>query len=62
MQKDITSPRKIAKKARKIYDKEMKKSAQEMGRLLGNFMKPKPKWVPWKLWMFGLGIFIKIKK
>lgn len=60
--KDITSPRKIAKKARAIYKKEMKKEAQEMGRMIGNILKPKPKWVPWKVWKFGLGIFIKIKK
>lgn len=60
--KDITSPAKIAKKARKIYRKEMKREAEAMGKLLGNVLKPKPRWVPWRVWMWGLNIFIKIKK
>lgn len=60
--KDMKSPRKIAKAAHKIYRKEMKKEAEEMGKAIGNVMKPKPKYVPWRLWMWGLGFFIKIKK
>lgn len=60
--KDITSPKKIAKKARAIYRKEMRKEAQQLGQLLGNALKPKPRWVPWKVWMWALGFFIKIKK
>lgn len=62
MNKDITSPRKIAKKARAIFNKEMKKEAQQMGRTLGNLLKPKPKYCPWWLWMAGIKIFIKVKK
>jgi hypothetical protein len=59
--KDITSPAKIARKARKIFRKEMKKEAEEMGRMIGNILKPKPRWVPWWLWMRGIKIFIKVK-
>lgn len=53
---------KVARKARKIYRKEMKKEAEEMGRTIGNILKPKPKYIPWKLWLWGMGFFIKIKK
>lgn len=59
--KDTTSSKKIAKKARAIYRKEMKKEASEMGRMLGNALKPKPRFVPWWLWMWGIKIFIKVK-
>lgn len=47
---------------RKIIRKEVQSTAREMGELVGNMMKPKPRWVPWWMWMKGLGIFIKIKK
>lgn len=60
-ERETTSSKKIAKKARKIYNKEMKREAGEMGRMLGNALKPKPKWVPWFLWMWGIKIFIKVK-
>lgn len=62
MTKEMTSPRKIAKAARKIYRKEMQKSAEEMGRTLGNALKPKPKYCPWWLWMWGISFFIKFNK
>lgn len=62
MSKDITSPQKIARKARKIFNKEMKKEARAMGQTLGNILKPKPRFVPWWLWMAGIKIFIKVKK
>lgn len=61
-QKETTSGKKIAKKAHRLYRREMKAEAEELGRLVGNMLKPKPKWVPWRIWMLGLGIFIKIKK
>lgn len=60
--KDISSPKKIARKARKIFNKEMKREAHEMGRTLGNILKPKPKWVPWFVWLWGIKIFIRVKK
>lgn len=60
--KDITSPAKIAKKARKIYRKEMKNEAHQLGQLLGNALKPKPRWIPWGVWMWALSFFLKIKK
>lgn len=61
----ITSSHKIAKKARKIYNKEYRNEvharAQEVGEMLGNALKPKPRWVPLWLWKRGLKIFIKTK-
>lgn len=59
--KEITSSKKIAKKARAIYRKEMKREAESMGKMLGNALKPKPRWVPWFVWMWGIRIFIKVK-
>lgn len=57
-----TSSRKLAKKARQIYRRDVQRHAREEALRLGNFMKPKPKYVPWKLWLWGMGFFIKIKK
>jgi len=53
---------KRAKKIRQIYRKEVKKNAQEMAQIIGNAMKPKPRWIPWKVWLFFVGFFIKINK
>ena len=52
---------KKSKKIRQLYRKEVRKEANEMGRLIGNAMKPKPKWIPWRIWIWGASIFIKIK-
>lgn len=64
-QKDITSPKKIAKAAAKLYRKEMREEAEqrgrELGKLIGNAMKPKPKYIPWKLWLWGMRLFIRIE-
>jgi len=50
------------KTIRKLYRKDFQKRAREMAELIGNVMKPKPKFIPMSLWMWGAGIFIKIKK
>lgn len=61
MKKEPSSGKKIAKKARKIYYKEMRKTAEELGRTFGNALKPKPRYIPMWLWIRGLKIFLKIK-
>lgn len=53
---------KAHKKMRQLYRRDVRQGARDMGETLGNLMKPKPKWIPWKVWMWGLGIFIKVKK
>lgn len=58
---ETTSSAKLAKKARQIYRKEMRNQAREIGQMLGNHMKPKPRWVPWFLWLAGIRIFMKVK-
>lgn len=62
---ETTSQKKIAKAAAKLYRKEMRNEAEklgrELGRSMGNAMKPKPKYIPWKLWLWGLRIFIRIE-
>jgi len=45
---------------RKLFRKEARKEAREMGRLLMNKIKPRPKWIPEKVWMLGMRIFINI--
>jgi len=57
----IKSSKKLAKLARKYYRKDMRKEAEELGRMLGNAMKPKPKWVPWFVWMALVRLVIKTK-
>jgi hypothetical protein len=53
---------KQAKKIRQQFKREMQKTAQEMGRTMGNVLKPKPKWIPQFVWIFLLGFFIRIHK
>jgi hypothetical protein len=62
MKRELQSPRKIAKAAHKIYKKEMQREAIASARVLGNLMKPKPKFIPMYFWMKGLRIFIKVPK
>lgn len=58
---ELTSPKKIAKLANKFYRKNMAKEAELIGRQIGNVMKPKPKWIPFFIWLWMLGFFIKIQ-
>jgi len=52
---------KNAKKFRKLFRKTAGKRAEEMGKQIGNVMKPKPKFIPWFVWTWLLGFFIKMK-
>jgi hypothetical protein len=61
MIKDTTSSQKIAKRARKYFRKETRNEAREMGRMIGNAMKPKPRFLPWFVWMAIVKIVIKTK-
>lgn len=47
------SGKKLAKKARSIFRKNQQ-------AFWSSAMKPKPKWIPWSVWLFLLGKFIKI--
>lgn len=51
-----------AKKIRVMYRREVQSEAREMAAIIGNAMKPKPKWVPMYLWLWAMGFFIKINK
>jgi hypothetical protein len=62
MKKQISSSKKIAREARKIYLKEMQKDAQKMASVIGNAMKPKPRFVPWWAWMILVRMVIRVKK
>lgn len=46
---------KMARKVRQVFRKNQNK-------FWSAALKPKPKWVPWKLWKWGMSIFIKIDK
>lgn len=50
-----TSPRKLAKKAMKVFRKNQVKMMEGM-------IRPKPKWLPWRVYLFLLGMFINIEK
>jgi hypothetical protein len=52
---------KQSKKIRQYYRRDIKKNAELAGKKIGNVMKPKPKFIPWKVWMWILGFFIKLK-
>lgn len=54
------------KRARKFLRRtlgpEVKKRADELAWIFGSNMKPKPAWIPTKIWIWMAGFFIKIKK
>ena len=50
------------KKLRQLFRKTTKHQAEELGRILGNALKPKPRWIPQWVWIKLLGIFIIIRK
>jgi hypothetical protein len=56
------SGRKLAKKARQIYRRDVQKTAREQAKVIGNILKPKPKWIPMGVWAWMMGFFIYIKK
>jgi hypothetical protein len=53
---------KEAKKIRQLYRKNVGRQAREMGRTIGNAMKPKPWWIPMWLWIKMLSCFIHVNK
>lgn len=53
---------KKAKKIRQIYRRDVQQRARELAELVGNAMKPKPKYIPMRVWVWGASIFIKINK
>jgi len=50
--------KKIRREARRVYAN----AAMEMAKLYENILKPKPKWIPEKIYIWILGFFIIIKK
>jgi len=53
------------KKLRQIYRKDYEgkvlERAKQVGQMVGNAMKPRPRWIPEWVWLKGLSIFIKMK-
>jgi hypothetical protein len=50
------------KRDRKVIRNMYKETIDEIARIQGNFLKPKPKWFPMFLWVSLLRIFVKINK
>ena len=50
------------KKAARDYRREMRAKAKKDYELVTSNMKPKPKWIPWPVWLWAMGFFINIKK
>ncbi len=53
---------KLEKKMRKLFRREMMKTAQQTGFEIANSLKPKPKWMPRRVYLFLIGFFIKLEK
>ncbi len=49
------------KKMRKEIRKEAKRIVKRNADVLRKHLKPKPSWIPWKVWMWGIGFFIDYK-
>lgn len=52
--KSQTSPRKLSKKARQVFRKQQ-------NQFYATALKPKPRWVPWRVWGFLLGLVLRIE-
>lgn len=53
------------KRARKILRDEIKKYQADTRQLItenAKIIKPKPKWMPMRVWMWMLGFFINLRK
>ena len=57
-----TSGRQVAKKARRLFKRAAVEQAQMNKKSLGNAIKPKPKYVPTGLWLWGMSFFIRINR
>jgi len=52
---------KQSKKIRQMFRRTVKDRAEEMGKMIGNAMKPKPKYIPWRIWLWLVKLVIKTK-
>lgn len=59
--KEVTSPRKIAKKSRQIYRKEYRQQMQAHIEHYNQLIKPKPKWVPKRVYLWVLSLVLNVK-
>lgn len=50
MQKETTSGKKIAKKVRQQYNREIKKTVEENVYHFADAFRPRPKWIPKMIW------------
>jgi hypothetical protein len=61
---ETTSNRKLAKKARQIYKRELIRRASIVVpqlKVVNNALRPRPKWFPRKIWSFLCSFFVDIK-
>lgn len=49
------------KKLHQLMKREYKRDIDRIAEANGQFLKPKPRWMPMWMWIRGLKIFIKIK-
>lgn len=56
------SGKKVARKAKRIFDRTVRKEANKVKMTMGDLLKPKPKYVPWPVWLWGVRLFIKVSK
>lgn len=59
--KDVTSARKIAKKSRQIYRKEYRQQMQSHIEQYAKLIKPRPKWVPQRVYIWLLSLVLNVK-
>lgn len=62
MKQETSSARKLRKEARKVYRKDFMNEARRVAGEYQKMLKPKPKYIPMKVWVWMLGFFIYIKK
>jgi hypothetical protein len=61
MSRETVSAHKIAKKSRQIYRKEYREQMQNHIEHYTKLIKPRPKWVPKRVYLWLLSLVLNIK-
>lgn len=54
--------RKNDKKIKQLFRRQYARTADEMAKFNSGILKPRPRWIPERVYIWLLGFFIKIKE
>jgi hypothetical protein len=53
---------KLAKKTRQLFRRRYRKTADDLANIHGQWIRPKPRWIPMFIYIKIISLFIKIKE